>query len=107
MNLRGVDRNKKFGPDAWRAHREGSTAGEVSHYGTCRSGGIGLILRFVPLGKSPATSSSSSSIAGVDASPATSSSITGVNASPATSSSRGTGSSSSSSITGVEASPAW
>ncbi|KAE9165484.1 hypothetical protein PF005_g29584 [Phytophthora fragariae] len=45
---------------------EGSTAGEVSHYGTCRSGGIGLILRFVPLGKSPATSSSSISIAGVD-----------------------------------------
>ncbi|KAE9015876.1 hypothetical protein PR002_g13817 [Phytophthora rubi] len=50
---------------------EGSTAGEVSHYGTCRSGGIGLILRFVPLGKSPATSSSSgagssTSIAGVD-----------------------------------------
>ncbi|KAE9275122.1 hypothetical protein PR003_g29420 [Phytophthora rubi] len=71
MNLRGVDRNKNFGPDAWRAHREGSTAGEASHYGTCRSGGIVLILRFVPLGKSPATSSSGgSSIAGVDASPA-------------------------------------
>ncbi|KAE8978216.1 hypothetical protein PR002_g24778 [Phytophthora rubi] len=51
---RGMDRNKKVGPDAWRAHREGSTAGEVSHHGTCRSGGIGLILRFVPLGKSPA-----------------------------------------------------
>ncbi|KAE9198855.1 hypothetical protein PF002_g22316 [Phytophthora fragariae] len=49
-----MDRNKKVGPDAWRAHREGSTAGEVSHYGTCRSGGIGLILRFVPLRKSPA-----------------------------------------------------
>ncbi|KAE8989856.1 hypothetical protein PR001_g21657 [Phytophthora rubi] len=86
MNLRGVDSNKNFGPDAWRAHREGSTAGEVSHYGTCRSGGIGLILRFVSLGKSPATSSSgsssgSSSIAGVDASPATSSSsIAGVDA---------------------------
>ncbi|KAE9212371.1 hypothetical protein PF002_g18273 [Phytophthora fragariae] len=68
-----MDRNKKVGPDAWRTHREGSTAGEVSHPGTCRSGGIGLILRFVPLGKSPATSGSSSgssSIAGVDASPA-------------------------------------
>ncbi|KAE8956236.1 hypothetical protein PF011_g31550, partial [Phytophthora fragariae] len=57
------------------------TAGEVSHYGACRSGGIGLILRFVPLGKSPATSSSSN-IAGVDASPETSSSsnIAGVDA---------------------------
>nr|KAE8920240.1 hypothetical protein PF009_g29462 [Phytophthora fragariae] len=70
-----MDRNKKVGPDAWRAHREGSTAGEVSHYGTCRSGGIGLILRFVPLGKSPATSSSSgagsssSRNAGVDEAP--------------------------------------
>ncbi|KAE9009292.1 hypothetical protein PF011_g10351 [Phytophthora fragariae] len=52
MNFRGVDRNKNFGPDAWRTHLEGSTAGEVSHYGTYRSGGIGLILRFVPLGKS-------------------------------------------------------
>ncbi|KAE9275023.1 hypothetical protein PF008_g29444 [Phytophthora fragariae] len=70
-----MDRNKKVGPDARRAHREGSTAGEVSHYGTCRSGGIGLILRFVPLGKSPATSSSSgagsssSRNAGVDEAP--------------------------------------
>ncbi|KAE8979967.1 hypothetical protein PR001_g23179 [Phytophthora rubi] len=93
------------------------TAGEVSHYGACRSGGIGLILRFVPLGKSPATSSrsgagSSSSIAGVDASPATSSrsgagsSIAVVDASPATSSRSGAGSCSSS-IAGVDASPAW
>ncbi|KAE9185936.1 hypothetical protein PF005_g21054 [Phytophthora fragariae] len=57
MNLRGVDRNKKVGPHAWRADPHGSTAGEVSHYGTCRSGSIGLILRFVPLGKSSATSS--------------------------------------------------
>ncbi|KAE9089076.1 hypothetical protein PF010_g19139 [Phytophthora fragariae] len=65
---------------------------KVSHYGTCRSGSIGLILRFVPLGKSPANSSSSrSSIAGVDANPATSSS---------------SGAGSSSSIAGVEASPA-
>ncbi|KAE8875066.1 hypothetical protein PF005_g22056 [Phytophthora fragariae] len=89
---RGRNRNKKVGPDAWRTHLEGSTAGEVSHYGTCRSGSIGLILRFVPLGKSPANSSSSrSSIAGVDANPATSSS---------------SGAGSSSSIAGVEASPA-
>ncbi|KAE9106613.1 hypothetical protein PF002_g10140 [Phytophthora fragariae] len=89
------------------------TAGEVSHYGACRSGGIGLILRFVPLGKCPATSSRSgagscsSSIAGVDASPETSSSsnIAGVDASPETSSRSGAGSCSS--IAGVDASPAW
>ncbi|KAE8975103.1 hypothetical protein PR001_g25805 [Phytophthora rubi] len=48
-----MDRNKNFGPDVWRAHLEGSTAGEVSHYSTYRSGGIDLILRFVPLGKCP------------------------------------------------------
>ncbi|KAE9172735.1 hypothetical protein PF005_g26572 [Phytophthora fragariae] len=85
------------------------TAGEVSHYGACRSGGIGLILRFVPLGKCPATSSRSgagscsSSIAGVDASPETSSSsnIAGVDASPETSSRSGAGSCSS--IAGVDA----
>ncbi|KAE9331377.1 hypothetical protein PF008_g15458 [Phytophthora fragariae] len=73
------------------------TAGEVSHYGACRSGGIGLILRFVPLGKSPATSSRSG--AG-----SCSSSIAGVDASPATSSRSGAGSCSSS-IAGVDASP--
>ncbi|KAE9092584.1 hypothetical protein PF007_g18431 [Phytophthora fragariae] len=89
---RGRNRNKKVGPDAWRTHLEGSTAGEVSHYGTCRSGSIGLILRFVPLGKSSSRAGSSrSSIAGVDANPATSSS---------------SGAGSSSSIAGVEASPA-
>ncbi|KAE9276616.1 hypothetical protein PF001_g26037 [Phytophthora fragariae] len=99
---RGRNRNKKVGPDAWRTHLEGSTAGEVSHYGTCRSGSIGLILRFVPLGKSSSRAGSSrSSIAGVDANPATSSSsgagsssIAGVEASPAASSS---------SIAGVDA----
>ncbi|KAE8967254.1 hypothetical protein PR001_g28159 [Phytophthora rubi] len=95
----------------------GSRAGHCSTATTTSSSGADSSSSIAGVDASPATSSSSgadsiSSIAGVDASPASgsssgadssSSSIAGVDASPATSSSSGAGSSSSSSIAGVDA----